>query len=86
MSEDIKQPLNQILYGPPGTGKTYNTIDKALQIIVEKESDDTSIKHTFQEYDIDATVSNIKSILSTNPIDRDSESRQTLKSAFDSIP
>ncbi|RUM69368.1 MAG: restriction endonuclease [Sulfurovum sp.] len=25
--------LNQILYGPPGTGKTYNTIDKALQII-----------------------------------------------------
>ncbi|WP_310441621.1 McrB family protein [Sulfurimonas sp.] len=27
------QPLNQILYGPPGTGKTYNTIDKALEII-----------------------------------------------------
>jgi len=26
-------PLNQILYGPPGTGKTYNTINKALQII-----------------------------------------------------
>ena len=26
-------PLNQILYGPPGTGKTYNTIDKALEII-----------------------------------------------------
>lgn len=25
--------LNQILYGPPGTGKTYNTIDKALEII-----------------------------------------------------
>jgi len=33
----IKQPLNQILYGPPGTGKTYNTIDKALEIIFEKE-------------------------------------------------
>jgi len=30
---DKNQPLNQILYGPPGTGKTYNTIDKALQII-----------------------------------------------------
>ncbi len=29
----MKQELNQILYGPPGTGKTYNTIDKALQII-----------------------------------------------------
>jgi 5-methylcytosine-specific restriction enzyme B len=27
------QALNQILYGPPGTGKTYNTINKALEII-----------------------------------------------------
>ncbi len=26
-------PLNQILYGPPGTGKTYNTINKALEIL-----------------------------------------------------
>jgi 5-methylcytosine-specific restriction protein B len=25
--------LNQILFGPPGTGKTYNTINKALEII-----------------------------------------------------
>ena len=30
-------PLNQILYGPPGTGKTYHTINKALEIIFEKE-------------------------------------------------
>ncbi|MGE8556489.1 MAG: AAA family ATPase [Chryseobacterium jejuense] len=29
----ISYPLNQILYGPPGTGKTYNTINKAVQII-----------------------------------------------------
>jgi len=29
----LKRPLNQILYGPPGTGKTYNTINKALEII-----------------------------------------------------
>jgi 5-methylcytosine-specific restriction protein B len=30
----LKQyPLNQILYGSPGTGKTYNTINKALEII-----------------------------------------------------
>ncbi|HSW61036.1 MAG TPA: hypothetical protein VLJ60_09565, partial [bacterium] len=28
-----KAPLNLILYGPPGTGKTYNTINKALEII-----------------------------------------------------
>ncbi len=27
------QPINQILYGPPGTGKTYNTINRALEII-----------------------------------------------------
>ncbi|MGX3012141.1 AAA family ATPase [Helicobacter sp. 23-1044] len=26
-------PLNQILYGPPGTGKTYNTINRALEIL-----------------------------------------------------
>jgi len=30
-------PLNQILFGPPGTGKTYNTINKALEIINEEE-------------------------------------------------
>jgi Cdc6-like AAA superfamily ATPase len=29
--------LNQILYGPPGTGKTYHTINKALEIIGEKD-------------------------------------------------
>ncbi|MEI6899325.1 MAG: AAA family ATPase [Bacteroidota bacterium] len=28
-----KYPLNQILFGPPGTGKTYNTLNKALEII-----------------------------------------------------
>lgn len=26
--------LNLILYGPPGTGKTYNTVNKALEIIL----------------------------------------------------
>ncbi|WP_409420818.1 AAA family ATPase [Pseudaeromonas sp. ZJS20] len=26
-------PLNQILYGPPGTGKTYNSINKAVEIL-----------------------------------------------------
>lgn len=29
--------LNQILYGPPGTGKTYNSINKALEIINDDE-------------------------------------------------
>lgn len=31
--------LNQILYGPPGTGKTFNTINKALEIIHSKDKD-----------------------------------------------
>jgi 5-methylcytosine-specific restriction protein B len=30
---NIKHPLNQILFGPPGTGKTYNTINKAIEIV-----------------------------------------------------
>jgi len=34
---NMQQPKNQILFGPPGTGKTYQTINKALEIIAEKE-------------------------------------------------
>ena len=29
-------PKNIILYGPPGTGKTYNSIDKAVEIVTGK--------------------------------------------------
>lgn len=37
-SKDMKnQALNQILYGPPGTGKTYNTINKAVEIIAPND-------------------------------------------------
>ena len=43
-------PLNQILYGPPGTGKTYNTINKALEIIDGKVSEDRAeVKERFDE-------------------------------------
>ncbi len=50
----IKYPLNQILYGPPGTGKTYNTVNKALEIIFNQSrecSDNTNenIKDTEKE-------------------------------------
>ena len=37
ISGNISLNLNQILYGPPGTGKTYNTIDKALEILYAYE-------------------------------------------------
>jgi len=53
-----KHPLNQILYGPPGTGKTYNTINKALEIILEQQEDKEikeileKEKHTKEEREI----------------------------------
>jgi 5-methylcytosine-specific restriction protein B len=57
MPNDTKQtqPLNQILYGPPGTGKTYNTINKALEIIdnefyKQNKSDRDALKEKFEEY------------------------------------
>jgi len=51
------QPLNQILYGPPGTGKTYNTINKALEVIyncrendiLQKIQDDTNISQELKD-------------------------------------
>jgi len=48
--------LNQILYGPPGTGKTYNTINKAIEIIENRELteseliDRDGLKEKFEEY------------------------------------
>lgn len=50
-----KQPLNQILYGPPGTGKTFNSINKALEIINEEEekqldwNDRNAVKSLFDQ-------------------------------------
>lgn len=56
-SSQPKNPLNQILYGPPGTGKTYHTINKALEIIAEKDSkisvdfnDREKVKEEFDKY------------------------------------
>ena len=49
------QPLNQILFGPPGTGKTFNTINKALEIIDSdffqaNKDDRKALKDKFEEY------------------------------------
>ncbi len=53
-NNDKPQPLNTILYGPPGTGKTYNTINKALEIVdpefYHQHNDDrVAIKKRFDE-------------------------------------
>ncbi|MGJ0342613.1 AAA family ATPase [Aliarcobacter cryaerophilus] len=50
-----KQALNQILYGSPGTGKTYNTINKALEIIdsdfyQQNKYNREALKERFEEY------------------------------------
>jgi 5-methylcytosine-specific restriction protein B len=48
-------PLNQILYGPPGTGKTYNTINKALEILdndfyIQNKENRELLKEEFEKY------------------------------------
>ncbi|BEG57294.1 hypothetical protein NHP21005_09820 [Helicobacter sp. NHP21005] len=50
--ETSAYPLSIILYGPPGTGKTYNTIDKALEIlgIDTTKIDRTEAKILFDHY------------------------------------
>src|SRR5574344_2830291 len=50
-----KQALNQILYGSPGTGKTFNTINKALEIIdsdfyQQNKYNREALKERFEEY------------------------------------
>ncbi|WP_428329524.1 McrB family protein [Mucilaginibacter sp.] len=40
----MKKPLNQILFGPPGTGKTYNTINKAIAIIEDKNEEEINLE------------------------------------------
>lgn len=46
-------PLNTILFGPPGTGKTYNTVNKALEIIdphfMGTQPDRSAVKSRFDE-------------------------------------
>ncbi|MDD2698789.1 MAG: DUF4357 domain-containing protein [Arcobacteraceae bacterium] len=53
-NNNLNQSLNQILYGPPGTGKTYNTINKAIEIIENRKVlDDENreeLKAKFEEY------------------------------------
>ncbi len=54
VKDENMYPLNQILYGPPGTGKTYNTINKAIEIIenriVSDDEDRNDLKNKFEDY------------------------------------
>ena len=50
-----KQAPNQILYGSPGTGKTYNTINKAIEIIdsefyQQNKDNREALKERLEEY------------------------------------
>ncbi len=54
--ENKNLSLNQILYGPPGTGKTYQTIDKALEILGENLESRDEKKAKFDEYVKDGQI------------------------------
>lgn len=87
MPENNKtQPLNQILYGPPGTGKTYNTINKALEIILEKKLDENYFKLSKQEKE-NKLVEESKKIYETNKekivLKKENDNRELLKQVFE---
>lgn len=44
-----KHPNNIILFGPPGTGKTYNSIDKAVEIVTGIKSNHEDSKVIFDQ-------------------------------------
>ena len=79
-----KQPLNQILYGPPGTGKTYNTINKALEIILPL-SPKYNLK-TIEEKESEL-LEVVEKIIKSNKINTDekkkNQKREKLKNFFD---
>jgi len=88
MPNDTKQtqPLNQILYGPPGTGKTYNTINKALKIILEKElgKSYTKLKSLEKENKL---VEEAKKVYESNrdkiKLKKENDNRELLKKVFE---
>jgi 5-methylcytosine-specific restriction protein B len=44
-----KHPNNIILFGPPGTGKTYNSIDKAVEIVTGIKNNHEDSKQIFDK-------------------------------------
>ena len=74
-------PLNQILYGPPGTGKTYHTVNKALEIILEKEKKGTTLK--FKVNDEPKEILKEELLILIKKEDTTKEERQIIKACFD---
>lgn len=75
----VIKPLNQILFGPPGTGKTYNTIDKALEIIFEKEDKEDIVYYDF-DFDFEQKEISYNDVLR---IEDTTIKRKVLKNIFD---
>ena len=82
----IKQSLNQILYGSPGTGKTYNTINKALEIILEKDLGEDYLKLSSKEKE-EKLISEAKKIYELNKTEislkKEDDNREVLKQVFE---
>lgn len=78
--------LNQILYGSPGTGKTYNTINKALEIIFEKELGENYLKLSSKEKE-EKLISEAKNIYESNKtkisLKKEDNDRELLKQVFE---
>ncbi len=76
-------PLNQILYGPPGTGKTYNTINKALEIIFNINTINKDKKDIETELVIKATAMiDDKEKKIDIDVDKKDDKREKLKQVF----
>ncbi len=80
-----KIPLNQILYGPPGTGKTYNTINKALEILVnEKYEDSFELVKEKLNAEKNLEIQSCKEILEKIKSNKEKD-RKKLKAIFDAF-
>jgi len=74
-----KTPKNQILYGSPGTGKTYNTINKALEIIFNIDTKNESKKVIEDEL----VKLSKKELTEEEKKDIENDSRKILKACFE---
>lgn len=62
MNSKPQKSLNTILYGPPGTGKTYNSINKALELI---GVDTKSLSRKDVKIEFDKCISNGQIVFTT---------------------